>query len=255
MRYRGPKNFWTAVEKQRIDAETAASKLKRATRRLKLEALRHEALERGRQEGFQQGYDMYHRETRAMEEGARHAQRLIPQLQSPFSAFIEELDDEGGSQTSSARTEVVRDTRTDRDKSRGHRHEGPEHHKHREPREHQHSRSGSESRHHHTTRSVPQSQPPPRAPSSEQSVGLFPPTLSPEIISSARCPRGEIPRNFSFYGTNAEQPPSHQHAPAPSSNRGFQPPSVASSHHQTVETTKFLHANSTAARAVCCQHF
>ncbi|KAK0492203.1 hypothetical protein EDD18DRAFT_1008776, partial [Armillaria luteobubalina] len=44
----------TAVEKQRIDAETAASKLKRATRRLKLEALRHEALERGRQEGFQQ---------------------------------------------------------------------------------------------------------------------------------------------------------------------------------------------------------
>ncbi len=230
----------TAVEKQRIDAETAASKLKRATRRLKLEALRHEALERGRQEGFQQGYDMYHRETRAMEEGARHAQRLIPPAAEPVSAFIEELDDDGGSQTSSARTEVVRDTRTDRDKSRGHRHEGPEHHKHREPREHQHSRSGSESRHRHTTRSVPQSQPPPRAPSFEQSVGPSrPPLLTRKLSPVPDAPEEKSPVISRSMEQMQEQPPSHQHAPAPSSNRGFQPPSVASSHHQTVEQPNF----------------
>ncbi|PBK83084.1 hypothetical protein ARMGADRAFT_1019248 [Armillaria gallica] len=230
----------TAVEKQRIDAETAASKLKRATRRLKLEALRHEALERGRQEGFQQGYDMYHRETRAMEEGARHAQRLIPPAAEPVSAFIEELDDDEGSQTSSARTEVVRDTRTDRDKSRGHRHEGPEHHKHREPREHHHSRSGSESRHHHTSRSVPQSQPPPRAPSSEQSVGPSrPPPLTRKLSPVPDAPEEKSPVISRSMEQMQEQPPSHQHAPAPSSNRGFQPPSVASSHHQTVEQPNF----------------
>lgn len=225
----------TAVEKQRIDAETAASKLKRATRRLKLEALRHEALERGRQEGFQQGYDMYHRETRAMEEGARVAQRQIPPPAEPVSAFIEELDDEGASQTSSARTEVVRDVRQDRDKSRGHRHEGSEHHRHREPHDHQHSRSGSESRHHHTPRSVPQSQPPPRAPSSEQSVGPSRPPLSRKLSTVPDAPEEEFPVISRSMERMQEQPPSHQHAPAPSSNHGFQALSVPSSHHQTAE--------------------
>ncbi|KAK0210199.1 hypothetical protein DFS33DRAFT_268240 [Desarmillaria ectypa] len=216
----------TAVEKQRIDAETAASKLKRATRRLKLEAMRQEALERGRQEGFQQGYDMYHRETRAMEEGARLAQRFIPPAAEPVSAFIEELDDEEESQTSSAHTEVVRDMRQDHDRHRGHRRGGPEHHKYREPREHQHSRSGSEPRHYHTPRSVSQSQPPPRAPSSEQSVGPSRPPLSRRLSPVPDIPEGSpvIPRSMER----------EQH-PAPSSNNDYQPPSVASSHRQTEE--------------------
>ncbi|KAG7453073.1 uncharacterized protein BT62DRAFT_1070757 [Guyanagaster necrorhizus] len=226
----------TAVEKQRIDAETAASKHKRATRRLKLEALRQEALERGRQEGFQQGYDMYHRETRAMEEGARLAQRLIPPAE-PVSAFIEELDDEERSQTSSVHTEVVRDMRQDRDRSRGHRRGGSEHHKHREPHqepqhEHRHNRSDSEPRHPH---SVPASQPPPKAPSSEHSVGPSRPALPRKLTPMPNVPEEESPVISRSMEQIREQPPLQQYVSAPSSNNGFKPPSVANSHRQTAE--------------------